>query len=66
MQSLFTEIRYKMASTRQWMKFFLDAGIPPDSSAQYAVTFETNRMGLDMLMDLDKEILRYVGGGRVG
>jgi len=47
-----------MASTRQWMKFFLDAGIPPDSSAQYAVTFETNRMGLDMLMDLDKEILR--------
>jgi len=40
------------------MKFFLDAGIPPDSSAQYAVTFETNRMGLDMLMDLDKEYLR--------
>eukprot|EP00092_Neocalanus_flemingeri_P008232 GFUD01008877.1.p1 GENE.GFUD01008877.1~~GFUD01008877.1.p1 ORF type:complete len:694 (-),score=206.87 GFUD01008877.1:123-2204(-) len=47
-----------MSSTRQWMKFFLDAGIPPDSSAQYAVTFETNRMGLDMLMDLDKEYLR--------
>jgi len=40
------------------MKFFLDAGIPPDSSAQYAVTFETNRMGMDMLMDLDKEYLR--------
>ena len=47
-----------MSSTRQWMKFFLDAGIPPDSSAQYAVTFETNRMGMDMLMDLDKEYLR--------
>jgi len=40
------------------MKFFLDAGIPPDNAAQYAVTFESNRMGLDMLMDLDKEYLR--------
>jgi len=47
-----------MSSTRQWMKFFLDAGIPPESSAQYAVTFESNRMGLDMLADLDKEYLR--------
>lgn len=49
-----------MASTKQWMKFFLGAGIPPDSAAHYAITFEQNRMGLDMLLDLDKEYLRWV------
>lgn len=47
-----------MATTKQWMRFFLDAGIPPDSAAHYAVTFEKNRMGLDMVGDLDKEYLR--------
>jgi len=47
-----------MATTKQWMRFFLDAGIPPDSAAHYAVTFEQNRMGLDMVGDLDKEYLR--------
>lgn len=44
---------------RQWMKFFLDAGIPKESSAQYAVTFESNRMEMDMLSELDKDYLRY-------
>ena len=44
---------------RQWMKFFLDAGIPKESSAEYAVTFETNRMEMDMLAELDKDYLRY-------
>merc|ERR1712038_593248 len=43
---------------RQWMKFFLDAGIPKESSAQYAVTFESNRMEMDMLSELDKDYLR--------
>jgi len=47
-----------MASTKQWMRFFLGAGIPPDSAAHYAVSFEQNRMGLDMLLELDKEYLR--------
>lgn len=47
-----------MATTKQWMRFFLDAGIPPDSAAHYAVTFEQNRMGLDMVGDLDKDYLR--------
>ena len=47
-----------MATTKQWMRFFLDAGIPPDSAAHYAVTFEQNRMGLDMVGDLDKEYHR--------
>ena len=50
-----------MASTKQWMRFFLGAGIPPDSAAHYAVSFEQNRMGLDMLLELDKEYLRWVG-----
>jgi len=40
------------------MKFFLESGIPSESAAHYAVTFETNRMGLDMLLDLNKEYLR--------
>ena len=47
-----------MATTKQWMRFFLDAGIPTDSAVHYAVTFEKNRMGLDMVGDLDKEYLR--------
>ena len=50
-----------MASTKQWMRFFLGAGIPPDSAAHYAVSFEQNRMGLDMLLELDKEYLRWAG-----
>ena len=41
------------------MKFFLDAGIPKESSAEYAVTFESNRMEMDMLSELDKDYLRY-------
>ena len=62
-----------MASTKQWMRFFLGAGIPPDSAAHYAITFEQNRMGMDMLLDLDKEYLRLAetwdrlaGKSRVG
>ena len=57
-----------MATTKQWMRFFLDAGIPPDSAAHYAVTFEQNRMGLDMVGDLDKEDLsrRWTRGGGGG
>ena len=45
---------------RKWMKFFLDAGIPKDSSAEYAVNFEQNRMEFDMLSELDKDTLRSV------
>ena len=45
---------------RKWMKFFLDAGIPKDSSAEYAVNFEQNRMELDMLPELDKDTLRFL------
>ena len=43
---------------RQWMKFVLDAGVPKESAAEYAVNFEANRMELDMLGELDKDCLR--------
>ena len=46
----------KMA--RQWMKFFLDAGIPKDTSAEYALEFESNRMEMNLLGELDKDCLR--------
>lgn len=36
----------------------MEAGIPKDSAVQYAVSFEENRMDMNMLMDLDKEYLR--------
>ena len=45
---------------RQWMKFFLDAGISKDTSAEYALEFESNRMEMSLLGDLDKDCLRYV------
>ena len=43
---------------RQWMKFFLDAGIPKDTSAEYALDFESNRMEMNLLGELDKDCLR--------
>ena len=45
---------------RQWMKFFLDAGISKDTSAEYALEFESNRMEMSLLGDLDKDCLRFV------
>ena len=42
------------------MKFFLDAGISKDTSAEYALEFESNRMEMSLLGDLDKDCLRYV------
>ena len=40
--------------TSQWIGFFVGAGIPKDISAGYAVNFVENRIGMDMLMDLNK------------
>ena len=49
---------FKMTSTSEWNEFFLDAKIPKDVAARYAVNFYKNRMSFDMLADLTKEYLR--------
>ena len=43
-----------MASTSEWNQFFLDAKIPRDIAAEYAIRFRENRISFDMLMDLNK------------
>ena len=43
-----------MASKSEWNEFFLDAKIPKDIAARYAVNFYKNRMSFDMLADLNK------------
>jgi len=47
-----------MASKTEWNEFFLDAKIPKDVAARYAVNFYKNRMSFDMLSDLNKDYLR--------
>jgi len=51
---------------RQWMKFFLDAGISKDTSAEYALEFESNRMEMSLLGDLDKDCLRDLNVTAIG
>ena len=43
-----------MASKSEWNIFFLDAKIPKDVAARYAVNFHKNRMSFEMLADLTK------------
>ena len=43
-----------MASKNEWNSFFLDAKIPKDVAAKYAVNFYRNRMSFEMLPDLNK------------
>ncbi|XP_022181905.1 uncharacterized protein C19orf47 [Myzus persicae] len=49
-----------------WIKFFLDAGIPSFASSKYATIFYENRIQSNMLMDLDKDILKEMGITVVG
>lgn len=49
-----------------WVKFFKDAGLPPDLSAKYAVMFTDHRIQKDMLGDLDRDILSDIGVVPVG
>lgn len=48
-------------SSDWWVKFFADAGIPSFASSKYAVIFYENRIQSNMLMDLDKDILKEMG-----
>lgn len=49
-----------------WIKFFLDAGIPSFASSKYATLFYENRIQSNMLMDLDKDILKDMGISVIG
>ena len=49
-----------MASKTEWNEFFLDAKIPKDVAARYAVNFYKNRMSFDMLSDLNKVNFRIL------
>lgn len=44
-----------------WIQFFSDAGIPSFASSKYATIFYENRIQSNMLMDLDKDILKEIG-----
>jgi len=49
-----------------WTRFFSDAGIPSFASSKYATIFYENRIQSNMLMDLDKDILKEMGITVVG
>jgi len=51
----------EITDTSSWMKFFTDAGVPLGEATSYAVTFSSNRIKQDMLLDLNKEYLRDMG-----
>lgn len=56
-----------MASLKsQWEKFFLNAGLSQQLSLEYAATFSRNRMTLDMLSELNKDILQDLGVKALG
>lgn len=55
-----------MPSSETWVKFFQDAGIPEELSAQYAVLFSDHRIQKDMLSELDRDILSDIGIRAVG
>ncbi|XP_050424679.1 uncharacterized protein C19orf47 [Adelges cooleyi] len=48
-------------SKEWWIKFFTDTGIPTFASSKYATIFHENRIQSNMLMDLDKDILKEMG-----
>ncbi|XP_018901400.2 uncharacterized protein [Bemisia tabaci] len=47
--------------SRKWINFFNDAGIPSSAAATYALIFSENRISQDMLLDLDREVLKEMG-----
>jgi 3-isopropylmalate dehydratase small subunit len=49
-----------------WLKFFRDAGIQAGIDKKYASIFEENRIKADMMMDLDKGLLKEMEITAVG
>ncbi|XP_077296661.1 uncharacterized protein LOC143918592 [Arctopsyche grandis] len=43
---------------KTWNKFFLDAHLPSEISATYALKFTENRIQMNMLLDLNKDYLK--------
>ncbi|CAH0746920.1 unnamed protein product [Bemisia tabaci] len=54
-----TQSPYRMNG--KWINFFNDAGIPSSAAATYALIFSENRISQDMLLDLDREVLKEMG-----
>jgi len=44
-----------------WEKFFEDAKIPKKEARSYAKLFSENRISVDILPDLTKDVLRDIG-----
>ncbi|XP_002158366.1 uncharacterized protein C19orf47 homolog isoform X1 [Hydra vulgaris] len=55
-----------VSSQSNWESFFREAGIPRKIAENYATIFYDNRMRLDMLSALDKDVLRDLGIKAVG
>ncbi len=49
-----------------WNKLFRDAGLPPSTSKKYAGLFIDNRMTIQLLRFLDKDLLKEMGITAVG
>lgn len=45
----------------EWLQFFKSAGIPNLQSAEYTHLFVKNRITLDMLPEISKELLQEMG-----
>ncbi|XP_049791017.1 uncharacterized protein LOC126198598 isoform X2 [Schistocerca nitens] len=50
----------------EWMNFFRDAGIPPNVSASYASSFCQNRIHLNMVLELNRDLLKELGVNLIG
>ncbi|KAM3185402.1 hypothetical protein ACTXT7_006448 [Hymenolepis weldensis] len=55
-----------MADKSFWIKFFREAGLSPDLSVKYSTVFVENRMTLQHLLHLTKDLLREMGITAVG